>query len=189
MEMMALTSLYFPSMALLTTLQADVIHSITRFQRSVFRCRHIHPLTSRIPLKEARCVCSGSCGITCAITCSTKHGLYLSHQFLYSCSQPKPSDPSVHFSENTGLVFFSTMWRLFPLPPCQHHYTKGRPGLKISRRVNILETADSLEARRAKQIDYTLQHTIPAGPASVHVSIIETSVFLSLCTSSFISTY
>jgi len=55
-------------------------------------------------------------------------------------------------------VFFSTMWRLFPLPPYQHHYTKGRPGHKISRRVNTLETADSLEAWRAKQIEYSSTH-------------------------------
>lgn len=66
---------------------------------------------------------------------------------------------------------------------------RGGLHIRSARRVNILETADSLEARRAKQIDYTLQHTIPAGLASAHVSIGETSVFLSLCTSSFISTY
>ncbi len=150
-------------MAILTTLQADVIHSITPFQR----CRHIHPLTPRIP-SEGSQMCfqrqlrRDSRGYL-------YHWLYLSHPFLNL--QSKRTDPDLHSSEKQRFGVCSALWRLFPLAPCQHHYTKGRPGHKISRRVNILETADSLEARRAKQIDCTLLHTIPASSASAHVSI------------------
>lgn len=155
-------------MAILTTLQADVIHSITRFQR----CRQHPPFNPKNPiLKKARCVFSTRCDVTCSAQSADFICL------IYFLTR-WPCLPL--------LGFFQAMWRLFSLPSCQHHYTTGRPGHQISWRVNILETADSLEARRAKQIDYALQHTIPAGSASAHMSI---GVCLSLCAPSIVSTY